>query len=75
LFPEGDEEIVGEPMHYLDWQLGPTREMFGWKVVDLETGSSLTDTRRYQSGDIWVPKKNSKTTWMMMLSARGDEAR
>lgn len=59
-FIEGEPELVGQPLHLLDYQLGPTREMFGWKVV---RDGQLTDYRRYKSAHIWMPKGNSKTTW------------
>jgi phage terminase large subunit-like protein len=63
---EGESDLVGRPLDLLDWQVGPTRELFGWKCVSDD--GILTDVRRYQTMLCLIPKKNSKTTWSAGLS-------
>lgn len=65
VFIEGPAKLVGKPMFLLDWQIGLQREMYGWKIVDIETGEH-TERRRYQ--DVWafVCKKNNKTTFSVV---------
>lgn len=60
----------------MDWLRQATRELHGWRVRNEKKVISLpgmtaraaaeedSSFRRYQEGDIWVPKKNSKTLWL-----------
>lgn len=85
--------LQGQPFVLMDWLRQLTRELHGWrcrsgtKVISLP-GSTVRAAaeedsfRRYQEGDIWVPKKNSKTFWaecmglgcLLMDGEKGAEA-
>ena len=48
-------DFAGKPLRLEDWQLFAVANIFGWKRVS-------TRKRRYQYADIYVPRKNGKTT-------------
>lgn len=54
-------EFAGRPIELEDWQLFICANVFGWKVV--ETGK-----RRYTYADVYVPRKNGKTTFAAVIA-------
>ena len=65
-------EFAGRPVLLEDWQLFVVANIFGWKLV-------ATGKRRFTYADVYVPRKNGKTTFaaviaLYMLIADGESA-
>ena len=65
-------EFAGRPVLLEDWQLFIVANIFGWKMRS-------TGKRRYTYADVYVPRKNGKTTFaaviaLYMLIADGESA-
>ena len=65
-------EFAGKPVLLEDWQLFVVANIFGWKLV-------ATGKRRFTYADVYVPRKNGKTTFaaviaLYMLIADGESA-
>lgn len=65
-------EFAGRPVLLEDWQLFVVANIFGWKLVS-------TGKRRFTYADVYVPRKNGKTTFaaviaLFMLIGDGESA-
>lgn len=65
-------EFAGKPVLLEDWQLFVVANIFGWKLRS-------TGKRRFTYADVYVPRKNGKTTFaaviaLFMLIADGESA-
>lgn len=65
-------EFAGRPVLLEDWQLFVVANIFGWKLRS-------TGKRRFTYADVYVPRKNGKTTFaaviaLFMLIADGESA-
>ena len=65
-------EFAGRPVLLEDWQLFVVANIFGWKLIS-------TGKRRFTYADVYVPRKNGKTTFaaviaLYMLIADGESA-
>lgn len=65
-------EFAGRPVLLEDWQLFVVANIFGWKLRP-------TGKRRFSYADVYVPRKNGKTTFaaviaLYMLIADGESA-
>lgn len=54
-------EFAGQPIKLEDWQLFISANVLGWYRKD-------TKKRRYQYADVYVPRKNGKTTFAATLA-------
>jgi len=54
-------EFAGQPIHLEDWELFIAANIFGWYRKD-------TRSRRYQYADVYVPRKNGKTTFAATIA-------
>lgn len=54
-------EFAGQPVRLADWQLFIAANLFGWKRV-------ATRRRRYTYADVYVPRKNGKTTFAAIIA-------
>ena len=54
-------EFAGQPIKLEDWQLFIAANILGWYRKD-------TRSRRYQYADVYVPRKNGKTTFAAMIA-------
>ncbi len=49
-----------KPYNFLDWQYHGTSRLFGWRRDD--------GRRRFTRLNLWIPKKNGKTSWVAFLA-------
>lgn len=54
-------ELAGQYIRLEDWQLFIAANIFGWKV-------RATGLRRYTYADVYVPRKNGKTTFAAIIA-------
>lgn len=54
-------EFAGQNIHLEDWQLFIAANIFGWYRKE-------TKARRYQYADVYVPRKNGKTTFAATIA-------
>ena len=54
-------EFAGEPLYLEPWQIFIAANIFGWK-------KKTTGKRRYTYADVFVPRKNGKTTFAAAIS-------
>lgn len=55
-----DPMDADKPYRLLAWQLHETRRLFGWRKPN--------GRRRFTRLNVWVPKKNGKTSWLAFLA-------
>ena len=53
--------FAGKPIELEDWQLFIAANIFGWKMKE-------TKKRRYTYADVYVPRKNGKTTFAAVIA-------
>ena len=54
-------DFAGKPLRLEDWQLFAVANIFGWR-------RTATRKRRFQYADIYVPRKNGKTTFAAVVA-------
>jgi len=55
-----DPMNADKPYRLLAWQLHETRRLFGWRRPN--------GRRRFTRLNVWIPKKNGKTSWLAFLA-------